>query len=249
MSANPSVHTGHRQRLKERFCREGLDNFNEINVLELMLFYCVQRRDTNPLAHRLLEYFGKLSNVLEADREELMRVEGVTENIAVYLSMIRQVNRFYEMNRANKEKVLCSISECAEYMQDNFSGCSLETVYILCMDAKCKALCCRKVSEGDINSTPLSARKVVETAILSKATSVVVAHNHPSGIALPSVEDVQVTSQIGNALKAVDVILVDHLIFGEKDLKTGKRDYVSLVQSKLYAPELREGIQILGSNE
>lgn len=240
MSAKPSIHTGHRQRLKERFCREGLDNFNEVNVLELMLFYCVQRRDTNPLAHRLLAHFGKLSNVLEADREELLCVEGVTENIAVYLSMIRQVHRFYEINRSEKAKILSSLGECAEYMKDYFSGCSLETVYMLCLDAKCKVLSCKKVSEGGVNFTPLSTRKVVETALLSKATSVVVAHNHPSGIAVPSVDDVQVTSLIGNALKAVDVILVDHLIFGDND-------YVSLVQSNLYAPELREDVMILGS--
>lgn len=240
MSASPSIHQGHRKRLKERFCREGLDNFNEINVLELILFYCVQRKDTNPLAHRLLAHFGKLSNVLEASREELIQVEGVTENIAIYLSMIKEVSRYYMVNQMEKATALRSIEACAEYMRPYFVGRPVETVFMLCLDAKCKVICCKKVSEGGVNSTPLSSRKVVETAIHSKATSVVLAHNHPSGVAVPSVEDVQVTNHIGSALKSVDVILVDHIVFGDND-------YVSMAQSDRYAPQLREDVEIIGS--
>ena len=231
-------HNGHRKRLKDRFCNEGLNDFDEINALELLLFYCVPRRDTNPLAHRLLARFEKFTSVLEAPREELLQVEGVTENVAVFLSLIREANGYYEKKRKKDIKILRTIGECADYMKNYFSGCSVETVYLLCLDAKCKLLCCKKVGEGSVNSAPLSSRKVVETAILSRATSVVLAHNHPSGVAIPSVEDVQVTSLIGNALKGVDVVLVDHIIFGDED-------YVSLVQSKMYTPELRENIQIL----
>ncbi len=243
MSSDSSIHKDHRKRVKERFCREGLDNFNEINVLELLLFYCVQRRDTNPLAHRLLDHFGKLSNVLEATREELMQVEGVTENIAVYLSFIKDVSRYYMVNQSEKPVVLTSIDECAKYIRPYFVGRPVETVFLLCLDAKCKVICCKKVSEGGVNSAPISSRKVVEMAILSKATSVVLAHNHPSGIAVPSVEDVQVTGRICTTLKGVDVTLVDHIVFGDDG------DYVSMVQSKCYAPELREDVQIIGGGQ
>lgn len=241
MSSKPSIHEGHRKRMKERFCREGLDNFNEINVLELLLFYCVQRKDTNPLAHRLLEHFGKLSNVLEASREELTQVEGVTENVAIYLSLIKEVSRYYMVNQTEKPSILTSIDGCAQYIRPYFVGRPFETVFLLCLDAKCKVICCKKISEGSVNSAPISSRKVVEMALHSKATSVVLAHNHPSGVAIPSVEDVQVTSRISSALKGVDVILVDHIVFGDDG------DYVSMVQSKSYAPELRESVEIIGS--
>lgn len=241
MPSNPSIHKDHRKRIKERFCREGLDNFNEINVLELLLFYCVQRRDTNPLAHSLLAHFGTVSNVLEASREELMQIEGVTEHIAIYLSMVKEVSRYYMVNQTQKPVALATIDECAQYMSPRFVGRTYETVFLLCLDAKCKVIGCKKVSEGSVNSAPISTRKVVEAAILSKATSVVLAHNHPSGIAVPSVEDIQVTGRISNALKAVDVILVDHIVFGDDG------DYVSMVQSRSYAPEVRESVEIIGS--
>lgn len=241
MSSTPSIHEGHRKRMKERFCREGLDSFNEINVLELLLFYCVQRKDTNPLAHRLLNHFGNLSNVLEASREELSQVEGVTENIAVYLSLVKEVSRYYMVNQTQKPSILTSIDDCAQYIRPYFVGRSYETVFLLCLDAKCKVICCKKISEGSVNSAPISSRKVVETAILSKATSVVLAHNHPSGVAVPSVEDVQVTGRISSALQGVDVILVDHIVFGDDG------DYVSMALSKSYAPELRADVQVIGS--
>lgn len=240
MSSNPSVHQGHRQRLKERFCREGLDNFNEINVLELLLFYCVQRKDTNPLAHRLLQHFGKLSHVLDASREELIQVEGVTENIAVYLSLVKEISRYYMVNQTERKLSLRSIEACADYMWSHFVGRSVETVYLLCLDAKCKVLCCKKISEGGVISAPISSRKIVETALNAKATSVVLAHNHPSGIAIPSAEDIRITQQISNVLNGVDVYLVDHIVFGDDG------DYVSMVQSRNYAPELREDVQIIG---
>lgn len=240
MSSKPSIHEGHRKRLKERFCREGLDNFNEVNVLELMLFYCVQRRDTNPMAHRLLTHFGNLAGVLDASREELMQVEGITENIAIYLSMIKDVSRYYLVNQPDQPQLLQSIDACARYMRPNFVGRSNETVFLLCLDAKCKVLCCKKISEGSVISTPISSRKVVETALNAKAASVVLAHNHPSGIAIPSPEDVAVTRRLSSTLNGVDVILVDHIVFGDDG------DYVSMVQSRKYAPELRDNVQVIG---
>ena len=229
MQKEETIHSGHRQRLKERFCREGLDNFNEINVLELVLFYCVQRRDTNPLAHRLLSYFGSLSKVLEAPREELMAVEGVTENIAIYLNLIKDVGRYYMVNREDVPRVMESLDQCAEFLRAYFIGRSSETVFLLSLDARCNVIGCRMISEGSVNSAPLTPRMVVEAAINTRASSVVMAHNHPSGIAVPSEDDAQLTSRIVQALKSVDVILVDHIVFGNDD------DYVSMAQSPRHA--------------
>lgn len=230
MRKEPSLHTGHRKRLKERYCLDGLDNFDEINVLELILFYCIQRRDTNPLAHRLLEHYGSLTRVLEAPREELMSIEGVTENVATYLSLIKDVGRYYMVNRADKPRVLQNLDQCAEYLRPYFIGRSSETVFLLALDAKCSVIGCRMLSEGSVNSAPLTPRMVVEAAIHTRASSVVMAHNHPSGVAVPSTEDIQLTKRIAQALKGVDVILVDHLVFGNDE------DYVSMVQSNYHNP-------------
>lgn len=219
-----SVHKGHRERMRKRFLEEGLDHFSDIQALELALFYCIPRADTNPIAHALLERFGSLSQVLEAPVEELKKVHGMGEHSAVFLHIITEFGRYYMVSRTADMKILTTLEQCAEYMLPLFYGRRLETVFLLCLDAKCKVLSCREIAEGDVNSTGLSVRKVVETALGANATSVVLAHNHPSGVAVPSGEDVQTTCKIAAALEAVDVQLVDHIVVADQD-------YVSMVQS------------------
>ena len=229
MTQESSIHKGHRQRLKNRFLAEGLDHFNQVNALELLLFYCVPRKDTNPLAHRLLDHFGKLHNVLEASYEELLQVEGMTANAATYLNLVHAAGRYYAKNRSQEATVLENIEQCGQYLMPCFHGLQNETVFLLCMDAKCKVLCCKKVGEGSVNSASISVRRIVETALNANAVSVVLAHNHPSGLAIPSVEDIQTTKRLGRALHAVEIMLVDHLVVAEDD-------FVSIVQSGQYSP-------------
>ena len=219
-----SIHEGHRQRLKERFLSSGLDTFTDVQVLELALFYCIPRKDTNPIAHALLEHFGSLSQVLEASVEELQKVPGIGENTALYLSMLTQIGRYYLVDRTQREKILNTVDKCGAYLVPYFFGRSVETVFLLCLDAKCKVLCCREVGEGSVNSAGISVRKIVETALGVNATTVVLAHNHPSGLALPSAEDVQTTRRVAAALNAVEIQLADHIVVADGD-------YVSMVQS------------------
>lgn len=219
-----SVHSGHRERMKERFLTEGLDQFTDIQVLELLLFYCIPRKDTNPIAHALLDYFGSLSQVLEAPVEELQKVDGIGENAAVFLKLVTQVGRFYLTDRVSRVKILPTLESCAEYLKPCFFSRNVEMVFLLCLDAKCKVLSCRKIAEGNVNSTGISVRKIVETALSVNASSVVLAHNHPGGLAIPSNEDIVTTGRVAAALRAVDVRLVDHVIVADDD-------YVSMVQS------------------
>lgn len=224
-----SIHDGHRQRLKDRYRKEGLDNFNEVNALELMLFYCVPRQDTNPIAHRLLEHFGSFSQVLNATPEELEKVPGVGSSTATFLSLYSDVWRYYLVNRSMNEVILPTVEQCGDYIKPNFTGRRNEMVYILCLDAKCKLLCCKQIGEGSVNSAAISTRKIVEVAMGVNATSVVLAHNHPSGLAFPSDADKQTTRRIAHALRAVDIELVDHLVFADEE-------YVSIAQSGFYTP-------------
>ena len=219
-----AVHEGHRQRLKQRFRDEGLDNFTEVQVLELLLFSCIPRKDTNPIAHDLIDHFGTISQVLDAPVEELIKVPGVTENCALFLHMITEVGRYYLVSRSMRSTVLTTIDKCGEYLVPYFFGRTVETVFLLCLDAKCKVLCCKEVGQGTINSAGVSIRRIVETALGANASTVVLAHNHPSGLAIPSPEDIQTTRRIAVALRAVEVTLADHIVVADGD-------YVSLVQS------------------
>ena len=219
-----TIHKGHRSRLKQRFLAEGLDSFTDIQALELLLFYGVPRQDTNPIAHRLLDRFGSLSQVLEASPEELQRVPGVGENAATLLTLVTQFARFYQVDCAQRVKCLTTLDACGEYLIPYFFGRNKETVFLLCLDAKCKVLCCKEVGEGSVNSASVSIRKIVETALASNATTVILAHNHPSGVALPSEEDIQTTRRLAAALQAVEITLADHMVMADGD-------FVSMTQS------------------
>lgn len=226
-----SIHEGHRQRLKDRFRREGLDNFDELYVLELLLFYCIPRKDTNPIAHRLLEQFGSLTAVLEASPEELEKVEGINTSASTFLSLITQVGRYYQVRRAEPGDILRTSDQCGNYLMPYFFGRDTETVFMLCLDAKCKVICCKKVGEGNVNSANIPIRRVVEMALSANATSVVLAHNHPSGLALPSADDVQTTLRVSAALETVEITLADHIVVcGD--------DFISMAQSRYFTPNL-----------
>lgn len=218
------MHEGHRQRLKKRFLEEGLDGFTDVQALELLLFYAVPRVDTNPIAHALLDHFGSLSQVLEAEPAELTKIAGIGENAALLLHLVPQLGRKYMVDRTAESKVLPTLESCAQYLVPRFFGRKTETVFLLCLDAKCKVLGCKEVGQGGTNSTAVSVRRIVETAIGVNASAVVLAHNHPSGLAVPSPEDIQVTRQIAQALKAVEIVLADHIIVADDD-------YVSIAAS------------------
>lgn len=224
-----AIHDGHRQRLKERYRMEGLDHFDELQVLELLLFYCIPRQDTNPLAHRLLDHFGSLSQVFEAPIGELEKIPGMGKNTAAFLHLVRDTGRYYQVNRTMQEKILLTTEQCGAYLTSFFFGRRNETVFILCLDAKCKVLCCKEIGEGSVNSAGVPVRRVVEAALGVNATTVVLAHNHPSGLALPSSEDVQTTYRVAAALETVDITLADHIIVADGD-------FVSLAQSGYFKP-------------
>lgn len=224
--ANPSVHKGHRERLKQRFLEQGLDSFTDIQALELLLFYAIPQKDTNPIAHDLLDRFGSLSRVLEASPGELKQVKGISDHAATLLALMTQLHRFYQVDCAHRVEILDTLNACGAYLVPYFFGRTKETVFLLCLDAKCKVLCCREVGEGSVNSAGISVRKVVETALTENATTVILAHNHPSGVAVPSSEDIHTTHRIAAALAAVEVHLADHIIVAEGD-------FVSMVQSGL----------------
>ena len=184
----------------------------------------------NELAHALLKRFGSLSQVLEAPASELMKVKGVGESTALFLSLLREFDRYYQVNRISTERILHTLDQCGKYLLPRFAGRRNETVFLLCLDAKCKVLDCMEVGEGSVNSAAVPIRRLVEMALASNATSVVLAHNHPSGLALPSNEDVATTKRVAMAMHAVDIQLVDHIIVADEE-------FVSLAHSGLYRPE------------
>lgn len=217
-------HEGHRARLRKRFRESGLDSFEPHNVLELLLFYAMPRGDTNPLAHRLINEFGSLSGVLEASPEDLMKVSGVGENVATFLTMIPQIARKYMEDKSEVRGNIEGVSAAGNYILSRFLGRNEENVLLVAVDNRNCILASRFIAEGDATSANISKRKVVEEALRMGATKVILAHNHPKGFAAISPEDARATISCGDALRGIGIELLDHFIVANDD-------YVSMAAS------------------
>ena len=212
-----NLHKGHRDRLRQRMLDEGLDHFEDHRVLELLLFYAVPRRDTNELAHRLINTFGSLSGVLDAPYEELLKVPGVGPAAAALLKMMPQLARVYLCDQASGKTVLDTTAKLGDFLRSRFVGRKNETVFLLCLDNTCKLLSCKVLSEGSLEQAPVIPRRVAEEAVRTGASAVVLAHNHPKGFALPSAQDVTMTRSLFLALRGVGIRLADHIVVSRDD--------------------------------
>ena len=211
------IHDGHREKMRQRFLKGGLDSFADHEALELLLYYAIPRRDTNPIAHALMERYGSLSAVLTAPVEDLQKVEGIGESAAVLLKLAPQLYRKDKLSDAEQETVLSSVERVGAYLLERFAGEKNEVVYQLCLDRKSRLLACKKLGEGGIASADLDVRRLVENAILTGASAVILSHNHPSGVALPSRDDYAATDRAKTALNVVGVALTDHIIVADGD--------------------------------
>ena len=224
-SSNSSDHKGHRERLRKRFIENGLDGFEEHQALELFLFYAIPRKDTNPLAHRLLERYRSISGVCDAPIDELQRDFGISENAAALLKLLPELSRLYNESRLAKDSVI-DLNTLGEIVKMKFIGRTAEVVVLILGDAKGKMVYFDVVSQGSVNSSDFPVRRIVELAIRHNARIAVIAHNHPSGNALPSRTDLNTTKLIADTLRGVGVSLLDHYIVADND-------YISLRESHL----------------
>lgn len=215
-AAGRSIHAGHRERLRERLRREGLSSFSEHEVLELLLTYAIPQRDVNPLAHELIARFGRLSNVLDADEQELMRVSGVGERAALLLHMMPQLMRYYQHSALGAKPMIENFADAKAYCEPLFLGTHEEHIYLVCMDQGGHVIHLMLMHTGTVDEVALYPRLVVETALRHKAHSVLLAHNHPGGIAQPSQADLDTTVRVAEALAPVGIRLVDHLVFTQE---------------------------------
>ena len=214
-------HGGHRNRMRKKFIEKGIDAFNDHEALELLLYYAVPQKDTNELAHRLINHFGSISSLFDSTPSAL-RDFGLTEHQLTLIKLIPELARLYLTDRS-KDRPIDSNNLCA-YFADKFIGRTEEVMYLLLLDSKDKELFSGVISEGSINSTDVPIRKIVELALSRNASGVAIAHNHLSGVALPSRRDMTTTVSIIKALRSVNVNFIDHVIVAEDDS-------ISLMQS------------------
>lgn len=209
-------HQGHRERLKNRFLNEGgFENFEEHNILELLLFYTIPRKDTNELAHRILDRFGSLSAVFDAPLEELTKVDGVSKNTACLFKAIVPAARAYSKSKYVTPPSMSNFAEASEYLLGKYLGVTEEMFAVVSLDNRNAILSFDVVAKGAIDNVNIDTRKMVNMLINNKATSAMLVHNHPSGFAVPSQADLSQTRELVETLYRVGIRVVDHIIVAE----------------------------------
>ena len=212
MSENTNPHTNHRKRLRKRFLNEGIDNFEDHNVLELLLFFSIPRRDTNEIAHALLEKFGSLSNVFTASVDQLCTVKGIGESSAVLIKMIPQIWKKFAVENYLASNCIADIESSGEYLTKLFIGAESEQCYMLIFNEKGKMTNTVEVDTGDVSSVYFSPRILMDIAVKYGASSFILSHNHLTGSTEPSTQDIMLTRRLCEVFDIMGIPMRAHII-------------------------------------
>lgn len=225
---NKNLHQNHRKRIRAELKNNVINENSEPHkILEMLLFYSIPRCDTNEIAHRLLEEFGTIQGVLEAEVEDLMKIEGIGENSALFFKLVRIISARYLLDKKNVKHSFSKLNELYEYLVDLHLTSTNEVIRLTSLDGKGTVIATDILNEGDVSSVSVSTRKVIEIVLKRKAVYAILSHNHPNGNAIPSLQDTAVTKDISEVLAKINVKLLDHIVIAGDD-------YVSMWQSTQY---------------
>lgn len=210
-------HKGHRQRMRERVQSYGLDSLAEHEALEYVLYLTNAQKDTNGIAHDLIDRFGDFAAVLEASEEELCTVEGVGPSTARMLHLLPQISRYYGRSRTSTTRCIKTTEQMGRYLMAKFAWSDYERAMLVSLDSRKRVRAAVWLREGTSDRVSLDIKNVVAAAIKGGTDAVVLCHNHPNGVALPSLEDMDATGSIARALGLVNVHLLDHFILTDTE--------------------------------
>lgn len=208
-------HSGHRQRMRLRYARQGLDSFAQHEALELLLFYAIPQKNVNPLAHALIERFGSLHGVIHATPMQLMQVEGIGEYAATYLTLFASVPRAAELTRTSRRLRLTNRRSAVDYCVRLLEGEKRELFYAICLNGQMETLGDALIAKGSLSDVPAYPRVVMDAVLTHNAHGVLLCHNHPGGSIAPSQADLDATATLSRLLGEIEVTLVDHIIVSE----------------------------------
>lgn len=207
-------YVGHRERIREKFASNGLDSFLDHEVLELLLTYVIPRKDTKPIAWALLKRFGSLAAVLDAEPEQLAEVKGIGENTSLFIKLVRSVFKKYTFDEVKERITIRTPQQVLEYCQASLAGKKEECLEVIYLSVRNTVMGTQILASGLIDRVAISPRKIVESALAAKASAIILVHNHPSGDATPSHEDILLTQDVIQAARLFDISVHDHIIIG-----------------------------------
>jgi DNA repair protein RadC len=218
---------GHRERLKKRFHDGGAAALADYELLELILFQSLPRRDTKPIAKALLDRFGSFSEVLGAPEGELRKIAGVGEAVVHHLKLIQAAAQRFARDPVRERPLLASWSAVIDYCTVAMAYEAVEQFRVLFLDKRNMLIADEVQQTGTVDHTPVYPREVVKRALELSATALILVHNHPSGDPTPSTADIQMTKQVVDIAKPLGIAIHDHIIIG-KGTRKGELGHVSL---------------------
>lgn len=219
---------GHRQRIKTKYEKSGLNGWLDYEVLELVLSYSIPRKDTKSIARELLLRFKSINGVLDADNRDLQSVNGISKHTALFLNLLKDISVLYMEKRMFERDLLSSPQVVYDYLKVSLKGLMDEGFKMLFLDNRNQLVAMETLKNGTVNQTIVFPRKIVERALFHHAVGVLIAHNHPSGSVEPSQEDQEVTKDIREALKTVDITLLDHIIIGGNEFFSFRENQIEI---------------------
>ena len=207
-----NVHEGHRKRVYKEFLENGLGHFPDHKVLETLLFYVIPRADTNEMGHRLIDHFGSISGVFDASYDMLLEVEGIGTHAATLIHFMSALIQRYMNDFTSQITSLNDTGIAKEYFRYKFLCQQTESIIMVCAGQNGRIVYCRTIAQGSPDTVSISAETVLKTALRANASNVYLAHNHPSGIAVPSSQDMATTSLLYKELERMGILLADHII-------------------------------------
>ncbi len=225
----PNIHEGHRKRMREEIVEhKNYESLPDHRLLEVLLFYGIPRKDTNPIAHELINRFGSLTNVMDAELEDLYSVPGMTQNAATLIKTVMPIARRYQEGKFAKNDFFENIDAIGDYLIKKYMGRKNETFAIICLDAKGKLKRFEMLNDGTEDMVDITWREIASVVLKHNASYVIISHNHTSGNALPSESDIQMTISLRSSLTQLGTRLLDHII-------VAGNDYISMRQSAEFA--------------
>ena len=209
---------GHRQRLREKFLKNGLDGFLDYEIIELLLTLGTPRKDCKQSAKDALKKFGSLKAVLEAEPAELKEIKGIGDNNVFGLKIAQSVSRRYLADRIIDQDFIRSADEVIDYLKHNLRDKSREVFLVIYLNGRNQILKMEELFQGTLTTSAVYPREVVKRALVNDAAALVFVHNHPSGNPNPSQDDLIITKKLKEAAQAIDVSVHDHLIIAGNDV-------------------------------
>lgn len=209
------LNAGHRERLKAKLLNGGGDNLYDYEILELLLFNAIPRRDVRPLAKTLIRQFSSLGNVVNANPAELKKIKGVGPSLITFFKLLKETIRLLNKEQIVNQACLDSPNKVIEYLRANIGYKTTEHIIILYLNHKKRLIATEICDYGSVTAISLYPREVLKSAVHHDASHVIVSHNHPTDYTRPSNADVEITLTLRNVLNAANISLMDHIVISK----------------------------------